>query len=112
METYFSIPNIDDSNNLLQITNSKVWSDVKIETGCYGLVSLNTSISRKLEVLDMTKAVQFEANYSTFKCIMNIKKGFLLIFLRRNMTDYSKFEHLVFQFSSYEMKLKKKNSHS
>ena len=83
LETYFSIPNIDASNNLLQITNSKVWSEVKIETGCYGLVSLNTSISRKLDVLDMTKAVQFEANYSTFKCIMNIKKGFSVDFSKK-----------------------------
>ena len=84
LETYFSVPNIDNSNNLLQISrDSKKWLDIKIETGCYGLAPLNAEIWRSLKILDMEGAVQLEANYSTFKCMMTIKKGYSVDFSKK-----------------------------
>ena len=87
LETYFSIPNIDASNNILQVSNdSKTWIDIKVETGCYGLVPLNAEISRMLKDHNMENALLFEANYSTFRCMMTIKNGYSV--------DFSKEESL------------------
>lgn len=77
LETYYSIPNIDKTNNTLQIQRSgKTWVTIALDTGCYGLMDLNAEIGRKLKEEGMTKAVEFKANYNTFKCTMIIQAGF------------------------------------
>ena len=80
LETYFSIPNIDSSNNTLQVSKGNDWKDISLTTGCYGLMDLNAEIGRQLKNIGMPKAVEFKANYNTFKCIMILKAGYSIKF--------------------------------
>ena len=85
LETYYSIPNINETNNTLQISQvGKPWVDIAIDTGCYGLMNLNAEIGRKLKELKIAGAVQFKANYNTFKCTMIIQGGFAVNLSGRN----------------------------
>ena len=82
LETYYSIPNIDKSNNTLQIqkVGGGAWISIILDEGCYGLMDLNREIGRKLKGFGMTKAVEFKANYNTFKCMMIIQPGYAVNF--------------------------------
>ena len=84
LETYYSIPNIDPSNNSLQISMSgKSWVTLTLEKGCYGLMDLNKEVGRLLKEKGMEGAVKFKANYNTFKCLMNIRAGYAVKFTER-----------------------------
>ena len=77
LETYYSIPNINVTNNTLQVgKRGQNWITISLDTGSYGLMDLNDEIGRKLTEVGMTKAVEFKANYNTFKCSMIIQPGF------------------------------------
>ena len=77
LETYYSIPNINESNNTFQVSQSDgSWETITLQKGCYGLMDLNADVGRQLEDLGMHEAVQFKANYNTFKCVMIIKANF------------------------------------
>ena len=81
LETYYSIPNINKTNNTFSISrDAGTWDDVEVDTGCYGLIGLNAAIGRKLKVHEMAMAVEFKANYNTFKCTMILKAGFAVKF--------------------------------
>ena len=59
LETYYSIPNINPTNNILKIQNidtGKVWKEIVMATGCYGLMGLNDEIQRELKENSMEKA--------------------------------------------------------
>lgn len=75
LETSYSMPNVNKTNNTLQVSWQGFKLDVVIEVGCYGLMQLNDEIQRLLKGAQMTEAVSFEANYSTFKCIMSLQPG-------------------------------------
>ena len=59
LETYYSIPNVDVSNNSFTIRKDGYQHNIVIPTGCYGLMYLNKEIVRQLREIDMTKAVEF-----------------------------------------------------
>ena len=85
LETYYSIPNINESNNTFQVSQSDgSWETITLQKGCYGLMDLNADVGRQLEDLGMHEAVQFKANYNTFKCVMIIKANFRVRFTKRN----------------------------
>ena len=85
LETYYSIPNINETNNTFQVSQSGgSWETISIEKGCYGLIDLNAEVGRQLEEKSMSNAVQFKANYNTFKCVMIIKSNFAVSFAKKN----------------------------
>ena len=93
LESYYSIPNINESNNSFQIAKrGEDWITIALDTGCYGLMDLNADIGRKLEDLELTKAVQFKANYNTFKCIMIIQGGYIVKFAEKSLRTVLGFE--------------------
>ena len=76
LETFNSIPNINPTNNVLQVAaTGKGYVTITLDTGCCGLMDLNKEIGRQLEEAGMPKAVEFKGNYNTFKCIMIIQPG-------------------------------------
>ena len=76
LETFNSIPNINPTNNVLQVAaTGKGYVTITLDTGCYGLMDLNKEIGRQLEEAGMPKAVEFKGNYNTFKCTMIIQPG-------------------------------------
>ena len=84
LETYYSIPNINLTNNTLRVARSgQPWITLTLDTGCYGLMDLNAEIGRLLEVEGMRKAVEFKPNYNTFKCVMTIRAGYAVNFTVR-----------------------------
>ena len=55
-----------ESKNLFQIQKKgEGYQDIRLEKGCYGLKDLNVEEQKQLTNLDMTKGVQFKANYNT-----------------------------------------------
>ena len=48
METYYSFPNIDASNNHLKVSldDGKIWMDIHILTGCYQIKAINNELQR------------------------------------------------------------------
>ena len=93
LESYYSIPNINESNNTFQIAKSgKQWIPISLDTGCYGLMDLNAEIGRQLKERGMTKAVEFKANYNTFKCVMIIQGGYGVKFAERSLRTVLGFE--------------------
>ena len=48
LETYYSLPNIDASNNHLKVSldNGKIWMDIHIPTGCYEIKAINNELQR------------------------------------------------------------------
>ena len=93
MESYYSIPNINESNNTFQIAeNGEDWITLSLDTGCYGLMDLNAEIGRQLNEKGMSKAVEFKANYNTFKCVMIIQGGYTVKFAEKSLRTVLGFE--------------------
>ena len=74
LETYYSFPNIDKSNNNLKIFFEQRWYNITIPTGSYELKAINKELQRLIKVLGgKENDIKLEANENTFKCIMTIK---------------------------------------
>ena len=69
LETYNSIPNIDESNNIVRYSFRDETHDITIPTGAYELKQINDYIQRELVQEDL---FEFIANDSTLKCIVRI----------------------------------------
>ena len=81
LETYYNIPNINSSNNTIQVARiGEPWKNITLNTGCYGLMDLNAEIIRLLTEKEMSGAVNFKANYNTFKCVMILQAGYAVNF--------------------------------
>ena len=48
LETYYSFPNIDASNNHLKVSHDdgKTWMNIPIPTGCYEIKAINNELQR------------------------------------------------------------------
>ena len=77
LETYFSFPNIAESNNAVNISiNDKLYK-IKIPTGCYDIDSINTVLQKQLSMQTGGKKTEqyvvLSANKNTLKCVLEIK---------------------------------------
>ena len=85
LETYFSFPNIDSSNNCVRVSidHGVKWYEVKISTGCYDINSINNVMQRLLmEAYGETKKenhVILSANRNTLKCILEIRDAATIV---------------------------------
>ena len=75
LETYYSFPNIDDSNNIVKISSDgeSTWKTIQIDMGCYSVKAINTLV-QKTVAADKKKnpPIVFEENSNTLKCILEI----------------------------------------
>ena len=92
LETYYSMPNVDVSNNNFTIRKDGYQYNIVIPTGCYGLMDLNKEIGRQLRENGMPKAVEFHGNYNTYKCIMLLKSGYTVTFKENSLRILLGFE--------------------
>ena len=69
LETYYSFPNIDDSNNIIKISidGKKTWKTIRIEMGCYSVKAINALIQKELALDKKNSPLVFEANSNTLK---------------------------------------------
>ena len=79
LETYFSYPNITDSNNRLRISinSGKSWIDLKITVGSYDIDGINETLQRLLPSRRNDKKVKepylvLSGNKYTLKCVLEI----------------------------------------
>ncbi len=81
LETYYSFPNIDATNNSFRVslTKGRTWILIKVPVGCYDIVSINSYLQRELAKQktlnkDDTKEkhVVLEANPNTLKCVLDV----------------------------------------
>lgn len=87
LETYFSFPNIDLTNNTIRVTTKNgTLKTFTISTGCYSVIAINKDLSIQfLEDEEMSDSpVTFIPNYSTFKCRMLLEKNTKVDFSSRN----------------------------
>lgn len=77
LETYYSFPNINTTNNQLKISfdDKKTWKVITIPTGCYEIESINTTLQQLIkENGGEADTVKLSPNRNTLKCMLKIKK--------------------------------------
>ena len=72
LETYFSFPNIDDTNNRIKVfLNDSIWADIRIPIGCYELDAINKDLQRQIqEKGGKQNDVTLSPNKNTLRCAM------------------------------------------
>ena len=92
LETYYSFPNIDASNNIFRYSPDagKTWYNINIPEGCYEIEDINDYIHRIMkenkhyDLANEKYSVKIEPNNNTLKCVMNITGNFRVDFLLPN----------------------------
>ena len=92
LETYYSFPNIDDSNNTFVYSHDQgqTWTKIKIPVGSYEIDDINQKLPFEMERLGHYDEVNNEpfiniaANSNTLKCILIIGKGYQVDFNQAN----------------------------
>jgi hypothetical protein len=86
LETYFSFPNIDSSNNSIRISidSGKNWLDLKIPIGCYDITGINEALQRLFPNKSNDKKVKepyvvLSGNKNTLKCVLEIMKDSTIV---------------------------------
>ena len=77
LETYYSVPNIDTTNNTLKVSrdNGSTWTTITIPTGCYEIKAINKVIQRFIKKAGgKADVINLSPNRNTLKCILNIKE--------------------------------------
>ena len=81
LETYFSFPNVDSSNNCIRISidSGKNWLDLKIPIGSYNIDEINEALQRLLSEKSNDTNIKrtyvvLSGNKSTLKCELEILK--------------------------------------
>lgn len=82
LETYYSFPNIDASNNIVKYSrdNGLTWSTATIPIGCYEITAINEELRGQIP----GESVTIKANIYTLKCIMTVKKNCIVDFTSEN----------------------------
>ena len=82
LETYYSFPNIDESNNTLKVSLNKgvKWNVIKIPTGCYEISAINIEVTRQvIKAGGKNGDVLITPNLNTLQCILVLKNGNIII---------------------------------
>ena len=79
VETYYSFPNIDETNNAIKLSNDngKTWYLIMLPKGCYEIKAINTELKRlfKEDLKGDEKEFCIAANPTTLGCIMSLGKN-------------------------------------
>ena len=78
VETFYSFPNIDQSNNSFKISvdGGKKWIKLQVPVGCYEIKSINSTVQKLLEkqFSKKSKYIYISPNRSTLKCEITLEK--------------------------------------
>ena len=92
LETYYSFPNIDNSNNTFVYSHDQgqTWTKIKIPIGSYEIDDINNTLRFEMErsghydEVNNEPFINIAANSNTLKCILIIGKGYLVDFNQAN----------------------------
>ena len=77
LETYYSFPNINATNNSVNISIDKgvTWKSIKIPISCYEIKAINDVLQRLIVDVAGGKVekIVLSPNNNTLKCILDIK---------------------------------------
>ena len=90
--TYYSFPNIDESNNVFIYSpdNGKLWLKIKIPEGSYEIDNINNTIRHKIEkrghynLINEDTYINILANSNTLKSILILEKNYQVDFYHQN----------------------------
>jgi len=91
-ETYYSFPNIDNSNNNFRYSPDKgtTWFDINIPEGCYELTDMIEYIHRIMRenghynLSTVKHYIDLEPNNNTLKCVLNVAADYEVDFSTAN----------------------------
>jgi len=92
LETYYSFPNIDTSNNNLRYSpdNGVTWFNLEIPEGCYEITDMNKYVQRVMkdamhyDITNDDYAISLEPNNNTLKAVLNIAANYVVDFTTAN----------------------------
>ena len=92
LETYYSFPNIDDTNNVFVYSHDQgvTWTKIKIPTGSYEIDDLNNTIRFEMEKrghydeINNDYYINISANSNTLKSILITEPGYQVDFNQPN----------------------------
>ena len=85
LETYYSYPNIDSSNNTLHFVKHDKDFSVRIPIGSYEIDDLNKTFADKLKREGHGKVVTFTPNLNTLKCVIKVEDGYQIDFRKSEL---------------------------
>ena len=92
LETYYSFPNIDETNNVFVYSpnNGNLWVKIKIPEGSYEIDDINNTIQHEMEkrvhhdLINEDYYINISANSNTFKSILILEKDYQVDFNHQN----------------------------
>ena len=92
LETYYSFPNIDETNNIFVYSpdNGNSWEKIKIPEGSYEIDDINNTIQHEMEKRDHYDSINedcyinISANSNTLKSILILEKDYQVDFNHQN----------------------------
>ena len=92
LETYYSFPNIDETNNVFVYSpnNGNSWEKIKIPVGSYEIEDLNNTIQFEMkkrghyDQINNEYYINISANSNTLKSVLIIEQGYQVDFNQRN----------------------------
>lgn len=92
LETYYSFPNIDSTNNNLRYSpdNGTTWTDINIPEGSYEITDINEHVQRIMkdnghyDSANNKYYITIEPNNNTLKTVVDIKAGYKVDFTPAN----------------------------
>jgi hypothetical protein len=90
LETYYSFPNIDSSNNNFRYSsdNGTTWTDINFQTGCYEIKQIDSELQRQMkdkghwDTKPNLPYITISPNFATLKSIINVRGSTYKIDLR------------------------------
>ena len=98
LKTYYSFPNIDESNNVFVYSpdNGNSWEKIKIPEGSYEIDDINNTIRHEMEkrghydLINEDTYINLFANPNTLKSVLNLEKNYQVDFNHQNsLAKYS-----------------------
>ena len=88
LKTYYSFPNIDESNNVFVYSpdNGNSWEKIKIPEGSYEIDDINNTIRHEMEkrghydLINEDTYINLFANPNTLKSVLNPEKNYQVDF--------------------------------
>ena len=92
LETYYSFPNIDETNNVFVYSpdNGNSWVKVKIPEGSYEIDDINNTIQHEMETRGHYDSINedyyiiISANSNTLKSVLILEKDYQVYFNNQN----------------------------
>ena len=92
LETYYSFPNIDETNNMFVYSpdNGNSWVKIKIPVGSYEIENINNTIKHEMEKrghydpINEDYYINISANSNTLKSVLIVEKDYQVDFNQQN----------------------------